>query len=360
MAGIYPEPIPKRDDIDDLMKSLDTIPLFMQDMPEEDNVAMEALQSLVHDGTPDEIAQNFKDQGNNYFKGKRYREALGFYSQGIDSTPTDPILLEALFCNRAACNLELKNYGLTLKDCSKALTVNPKSSKAYYRSASALVALERLEEALDCCNRCLTFDKDNAGVKTLRERATKLKEAKDKREREKEERLQREREEKLRLRKAFNDRGLVVLANKAGPAENPYEAHFDPEDPSGQTMIFPVMFLYPQHATSDMISHFVEDTPFSSHIEAMFPPQAPAPAWDTNGEYVAGKLVVYAMTYRKRLLKTGKKMTLKDVFQAGREKPGDPVDGLELKDGVLTFVVLPKGDAEKKWIEEFKKSRDSN
>ena len=53
MAGIYPEPIPKREDIDDLMKSFDTIPLFMQDMPEDDNVAMEALQSLVHDGTPD-------------------------------------------------------------------------------------------------------------------------------------------------------------------------------------------------------------------------------------------------------------------------------------------------------------------
>lgn len=125
-------------------------------------------------------------------------------------------------------------------------------------------------------------------------------------------------------------------------------------------MTFPVMFLYPQHAMSDMISHFVEDTPFSAHVEAMFPPQAPAPQWDQKGEYVAGNLVVYAMTYRKRLLKTGKKMTLRDVFKAGREKPGDPVDGLELKDGVLTFVVLPKGEAEQKWIEEFKKSREGN
>lgn len=53
MASIYPEPKPKREDIDDLMKSLDTVPLFMQDLPDEDNVAMEALQSLVHDGTPD-------------------------------------------------------------------------------------------------------------------------------------------------------------------------------------------------------------------------------------------------------------------------------------------------------------------
>lgn len=55
-----------------------------------------------------EIAQNFKEQGNDYFKGKRYREAVGFYTQGIDAKPTDQTLLDALLCNRAACNLELR------------------------------------------------------------------------------------------------------------------------------------------------------------------------------------------------------------------------------------------------------------
>lgn len=55
-----------------------------------------------------EIAQNFKEQGNDYFKGKRYREAVDFYTQGIDAKPTDQTLLDALLCNRAACNLELR------------------------------------------------------------------------------------------------------------------------------------------------------------------------------------------------------------------------------------------------------------
>ena len=54
-----------------------------------------------------EVAQNFKEQGNEYFKSKRYREALGFYTQGIDARPTNVALEEALLCNRAACNLEL-------------------------------------------------------------------------------------------------------------------------------------------------------------------------------------------------------------------------------------------------------------
>ena len=57
-----------------------------------------------------EVAQNFKEQGNDYFKGRRYREAQGFYTQGIDAKPADAALLEALLCNRAACNLELRGF----------------------------------------------------------------------------------------------------------------------------------------------------------------------------------------------------------------------------------------------------------
>jgi len=107
-----------------------------------------------------------------------------------------------------------------------------------------------------------------------------------------------------------------------------------------------------------MITEFLENTPFSAHLAVMFPPNSTPAEWDKNKEYVNGKLVVYAMTRRKRLLKVGKNMTLLDVCNAAKAKKGEPRDGLELKDGFLTFVVLPKGtDAEKKWVEEFKAIR---
>ena len=57
---------------------------------------------------PPEVAQNFKEQGNEYFRGKRYREALGFYTQGVDVKPDNGQLRGALLLNRAACNLELR------------------------------------------------------------------------------------------------------------------------------------------------------------------------------------------------------------------------------------------------------------
>ncbi|KAJ3922705.1 40S ribosomal protein S7 [Lentinula edodes] len=337
------------DDLQAKLDSFDSIPLFMRSLPDDhpvENSTLAALQSLAHEGTPDEIAENFKEQGNDYFKGKRYRDAIGFYTQGIDAKPDNSSLLEALLCNRAACNLALKNYGSVLRDCSKALSLNPKSSKAYYRSAMALVALDRLEEAIDCCTRCLEFDKDNKGVLGVLEHAAKSKATKDKVDLERKEKLRQELLAKAKLDNAFKERNIFVLP-KADGSQNPYVPRFDPEDFSGNTLIFPVFFLYPQYATSDVIPGYVEDTPFFTHLEIMF---NPAPEWDTKRQYKAENLVVYAITRRKRLLKVGKKMSLRNVFNASKGKEGDPPDGIELKDNCLTFVVLPKGEVDIKWM----------
>ncbi|KAI0693807.1 hypothetical protein BC835DRAFT_1352229 [Cytidiella melzeri] len=345
--------------VDEKIAAFDSVPLFMKSLPDDvaSDPAISALQNLAYEGTPDEIAQNFKEQGNDYFKGKRYREAVAFYSQGIDAKPADATLQEALLCNRAACNLELKNYRSVLTDCSKALSLNSHSSKAYYRSALALAALERYEECLDCCDRCLAFDTGNSTVATLRKKVLGLKETQGKKRREKEERLRREQQEMRQLQAAYKERNLIILKSPKGTTENPYTPRFDPEDPDKQTLMFPTFFLYPQYAITDIISEFIEDTPFVAHISNMFPPQAPAPEWDKDGEYVDGRLVVYAMTHRRRLLKVGKKMTLREVFKASKAKEGEPVDGLELKDDCLTFVVVPKGEIEQKWIDDFKNMR---
>jgi len=86
----------------------------------------------------------------------------------------------------------------------------------------------------------------------------------------------------------------------------------------------------------------------------MFPPQAP-PDWDIKREYIDGNLAVYAITRKKRLLKIGKKMALRDVLRAAKGKDGE--DGLEVKDGCLSFIILPKGSVELKWVEDYKNVR---
>lgn len=82
----------------------------MRNLPagEASNTALDALQALAYEGHPDDAARNFKEQGNEYFRAKRYYEALGFYRQGLDAKPGGQALLESLFLNCAACNLELR------------------------------------------------------------------------------------------------------------------------------------------------------------------------------------------------------------------------------------------------------------
>ena len=143
------------------------------------------------------------------------------------------------------------------------------------------------------------------------------------------------------------------MPNPKGALEVDHNPRFDEEDSNQGTLIFPVHFLYPQHATSDLVPDFHEDTPFGEHLSAMFPPNAESPDWDQAGEYVNGRLSIYATTSKRRLLKIGRKMTLRDVIR----EAGKDGDGLELQGGCLAFIVVPRGEAETNWIAEFKRNK---
>jgi hypothetical protein len=98
----------------------------------------------------------------------------------------------------------------------------------------------------------------------------------------------------------------------------------------------------------------------------MFPPSAsssnpPWADWDTAREYWTGNLAVYVETAARRLLKVGKEITLREVI-AKAVKVGEDgkKDGVVLRDGLLSFVVLVKGQQEKAWIEQYKQTRDGS
>lgn len=100
-----------------------------------ENVELEALRALQYEGTPAEIAQGFKEQGNEVVKVKRWKDGKEFYTKGLavlaqrrkarslkiadeteemssiaeDEAEIDKQreLEEVCFVNRALCNLEL-------------------------------------------------------------------------------------------------------------------------------------------------------------------------------------------------------------------------------------------------------------
>lgn len=171
---------------------------------EGSNTTLEALRSLAFSGTPNEQAVNFKKHGNDYFKGKRFREAIGFYDKAIEAEPdSEDGLLLSLYLNRAACHLELHNYRSTLRDTSKALGLDPTSSKAFFRAAKALMALNKLVEAVDCCDHALSNDQNNNEVQALKASIVKKAKQLERSEREGKERERRKKALQNALKQAF-------------------------------------------------------------------------------------------------------------------------------------------------------------
>ena len=380
-------------DLEATLASWDSIPLFMKDLPSRSSAAaaaaaadpaLEALQSLAYDGTPNEVAAQFKSQADEYFGCKRYREALGFYTQAIDANPDDEKLQETLYANRAACNLELHNYGATLSDTSRVLGLNARSEKAYYRATRALIALERYQDAAKCAALGLQVNAHNHAIAALHAKAEQKQAQKLQTQQDAKERESRKQRMAKAVQQALVARGLWIQTT-ARPPDNPKPVHFDPDClapgsrlslPLTQTwtppdiirtpLILPVFWMYPQHAQSDFIPDCHEDTPLSTYLSTMFPRSLVGSLpWDTGREYWDANLHVYATTRKKRLLKLGKKLSLREVmdqaFQTGQGQ-GQGVadrDGLVMSDGVLSLVVLPKGEAETRWVEQFKLHRDA-
>lgn len=128
---------------DEVVSMLNRTPLFMTELDETDgeggeNVELEALKALAYEGTRAEIAQNFREQGNDHAKAKNWRDAKGYYDQALaalkkpnlkpqdeeegepdmdvveldeeDEKKKEKVIEEACYINRALCNLELSMF----------------------------------------------------------------------------------------------------------------------------------------------------------------------------------------------------------------------------------------------------------
>ncbi|KAG0347660.1 hypothetical protein BG004_007229 [Podila humilis] len=344
-------------DQDNLYKSMDAVPLFMNSLPEDadENPLLQALQDLAYDGTPEgigdmsqQVAENFKNQGNESFKqGKKfYKDALVFYTNGIDVGCKDDKLNETLYVNRAAVNLHYGNYRKVLTDCAHALKLNNKNVKALFRSAKALFALEMYPEALDCCDHALQNDPDN---KPVIEERVKIQAEFDRKEaikKAKEERERKIREQKLKITNALEKRKIRTSATPGFVPDHPHEIQLD--DTMDQLTI-PTFFLYPEHNESDLIQAFNEQDKIGEQLAEIF--YEPAP-WDAAHKYRPETVQTYFETEDNGgnigLMKVGLNVKFLTVLQHSKHV---------LRDGIARFVVVPKEDSQwkKDWLAKYGK-----
>lgn len=106
-----------------------------------------------------------------------------------------------------------------------------------------------------------------------------------------------------------------------------------------------------------MAEHIAGFSTLSTFNDQLHPMLNPPPPWDEAGEYAGQAAVsVYVSTKQGKLLKVGMGLTLSKVLAAASKGKSSQQDGIPLLEGAFNFIVLPKGDKEKKWVEEFKKN----
>ncbi|ROW04526.1 hypothetical protein VMCG_04994 [Cytospora schulzeri] len=354
---------------EEIMADLNKSPLFMTELEENDDVA--ALQALAYEGTPLENATDFKERGNECFKEKRWRDAIEFYGRGVSLVTQEEkrrargeaahethnpdgdeeaevaaqrAVLETLYVNRAACQLELKNHRSCWLDCAAALNLNPRNVKAWYRSARALLAVGRVEEADDACAGGLSVDGDNVALRAVARDIIARAE-------EQTRRIEAENRAKATVQRraaflygALRARGIKVRRSNRPPdmGDAKLELVPDPEDVKS-TLSFPTVILYPTHLESDFIKAFNERESLMQHFGYVFPLP-----WDKEGEYSANNVECFMETMTGGLVKVGKKVQLVKVLC---------LDSVEVVDGVVKIFVVPKAKAEA-WVKEFKAAKE--
>ncbi|KAL7579036.1 hypothetical protein ACA910_019076 [Epithemia clementina (nom. ined.)] len=109
--------------------------------PKKEDDGSDKNSAIIEDQEQAAIA--LKDAGNVELQKGHYLEAINYYSQGLELSPKNAVLLS----NRALSYIKIENYGLALQDADRAIASDPKYAKGYYRRASANFALNHFKLA---------------------------------------------------------------------------------------------------------------------------------------------------------------------------------------------------------------------
>lgn len=340
---------------DEVLEELNRMPFFMTKLDNTDgdggeNLELEALKALAYEGEPHEIAENFKNQGNDLYKSKRYKDAREIYSKGIDVKCDVPSINESLYANRAACELEIKNYRRCITDCKRALQYNAKNLKCFYRMGKAFSALNKIEEAKEVTGFGLHIDSSNKPLTNLLEALNEK------------ERAMKDKEEKILLEQQNRENLRVILDNSiklrnitiiktSQPPEVLQEGKITLEDPIDfeSQLIFPALVMYPTVDEFDFVGEVSELTTVEELLTLLM--QRPE-EWFQKPEhenFSVKKLTAYMETQAGGLVKAGKKVTFHDILKM--EQPNVP-----LFDNALKIYFVPKIDSQE-WLEKWDKAK---
>ncbi|KAH8299766.1 hypothetical protein KR044_005779 [Drosophila immigrans] len=329
-------------------EEMDKHPFFMKRAPQpgdEVHPMFEGLQKLKYDpeeNTLEELALNYKEDGNFYMKHKKFRMAVFSFTEGIKTKCENPDVLSVLYNNRSAAHYFIKNYRSALSDAQRALFYKPVYTKARWRAAQCAHELDKFDVCTQLCEELLEVDIDHKEAKALLHK-NKMKKLDTERNARKEAadakrrltRFQKLRDALEQRVVKFDDQPLnkrlniseELLRPKFLPLED-FPVHLD-ED--GSTLVWPTAFSYPEFLLSDFQQQLPETTTMSECLSTLFAEPLPC---DKTLSYRPESVNVY---YENRKVgcvhKVNPKKTLREILN---EK------GFFVSGGSLLFYVVPK------------------
>ncbi|KAJ5579414.1 hypothetical protein N7450_008281 [Penicillium hetheringtonii] len=330
---------------EELLDMMNKTPLFMTDIENAgdekgENILLDAITAMQNEGTRAEVAQSFKDQGNEAVSELRWIDAKEFYTKSIaviyakedkwekpEDLDAEKKLLRKLeelsHINRALCNLELGNYRSCTLDGAATLKLNPSNVKAYYRSAMALLKLDKVEEAEDAATRGLAVDPKNKSLQTAAKKIADRKAVKERIVARKKAEEERARKENLVLSTALRARQIRTRKTDQPPDMEDSKIRLVPDPLSPESSVeFPAVFLYPMDAQSDFIKGFSEMHTIEDHLDYIFPLP-----WDAKGN-----ITLRTWSASCKLLRAGKKVPLLQILTGGK---------VEVVDQLVRIFIVP-------------------
>lgn len=105
-------------------------------------------------------ANSEKELGNEFFKQKKFNEAIDCYSRSIALSPT-----AVAYANRAMAYLKIKRFQEAENDCSEALNLDDRYIKAYSRRSTARKELGKLKESIEDAEFASRLEPQNQEIK---------------------------------------------------------------------------------------------------------------------------------------------------------------------------------------------------
>lgn len=320
-------------------------PFFNQGWKEGEALSplMQGMQDLKYspeENTKEELAINYKEDGNFNFKCKKYRFAVASYTEGLRAKSANIEVNTQLLTNRAAAQFHIGNYRSSLRDCEVALRLTPTHLKAIVRGAECTFALKDFGGCEAWCDKGLKLDSSNKELVKKRKEAVEAGKLRMRDERKRAAAEKRKKQEEEQILGTIRERGIRISRRKG---ENPLSLEdLEPNHPAAQQkkvhvnesgqLVWPVLFLYPEHGETDFLEEFRENEQFQSHLEVMFGDQSPP--WDPQSRYKPSCLGIYFEDMEEKLQEISPDMTL---MQALTRK------GYLVKAGTPAFIIMVKG-----------------